>query len=128
MSDTAASTAQVVILPSNYTKVNPPETFQDSSRGLLSWHTLFSKGLTATDGMTASVAICPTHSGRFCRHHHPQAEIYYVLEGTATVFVLGKEYEVGNGSAIFIPGGVEHGVINQTDQECRWFYVYATSS
>jgi quercetin dioxygenase-like cupin family protein len=79
--------------------------------------------------MTAGVGVCPPKTGRLCLHHHPQAEIYYILEGRATVTVGGVKHHVQKGSSVYIPGGTEHGVVNEDpDQEFKWFYVFPTAS
>src|SRR5689334_13370488 len=117
--------SQIVVLPPNHTEITPREVFSDPAQGLLSWHTLFSRGKTPTNEITVGVAVCPARSGLLCRHHHPQDEVYYVLEGHATVTVGADKHQVEKGSAIYIPGGIEHGVVNDADEDFKWLYVLA---
>ncbi len=41
--------------------------------------------------------------------------------------IEGKEFIVGKGDTVFLPGGVEHGVrsMEEGEEELRWFYVFA---
>ncbi|KAJ9637836.1 hypothetical protein H2201_007771 [Coniosporium apollinis] len=120
--------AQAVVLPSNYTSTNPPESFADSHRGELTWHTLFSNPSTPTSNMSAGIAVCPPRTGHLRQHRHAQAEIYYILEGRGTVVVNGVEHPVEKGCAVFIPGDAEHGVTNDAEDELKWLYVFPTGA
>lgn len=43
------------------------------------------------------------------RHvHHDEDEIFYVLDGTVSVFVDGRSYTAEQGAFVFLPKGVEH--------------------
>ncbi|EON69984.1 hypothetical protein W97_09250 [Coniosporium apollinis CBS 100218] len=119
---------EVVVLPANYTSVNPPESFSDSRRGELTWHTLFSTPSTPTSDMSAGIAVCPPRTGRLHQHRHAQAEIYYILEGRGTVAVNGVEHPVEKGCAMFIPGDADHAVINDSEDELKWLYVFPTGA
>jgi mannose-6-phosphate isomerase-like protein (cupin superfamily) len=39
---------------------------------------------------------------------HTEDEIYYVIDGDATVWVAGEERSVGPGAVIYVAAGVEH--------------------
>jgi oxalate decarboxylase/phosphoglucose isomerase-like protein (cupin superfamily) len=54
--------------------------------------------------------------------------VYHVLSGSGIVTVEGKDYQVAKGSSVFVPGDAEHGVRNESEEEFRWFYVFATDS
>lgn len=45
--------------------------------------------------------------------HADQDKFYYVIEGEGVFTVGGETQTAGPGSAIFAPGGVDHGVANQ---------------
>ena len=47
-------------------------------------------------------------------HTHPTSEGISVLEGTASVFVEGRRYELSALDAIHVPAGVPHAVRNQS--------------
>jgi len=47
-------------------------------------------------------------------HKHPEAHLFYVLEGTLAIYLEGKDwFEVEKGSYIYIPGDTEHGFENR---------------
>ena len=41
-------------------------------------------------------------------HTHQVDQIFYILKGTMTVEIKGKEYEVGPGTLVVFPAGVPH--------------------
>lgn len=43
-------------------------------------------------------------------HSHPHEQMSYCLKGSFTFRIDGKEYVVGTGESIAIPGGARHGV------------------
>lgn len=77
--------------------------------------------------MCAGIAVCPPKTGSLALHRHAQAEIYHIIEGRGTVVIEGQKHPVEKGATIFIPGEAEHGVINETEEELRWFYVFPTA-
>ncbi len=49
-------------------------------------------------------------------HHHPRTEeIYYILEGVASMTIDGETQHVGPGDAIAIPAGAVHAIRNTGD-------------
>ncbi len=51
-------------------------------------------------------------------HHHTNAsEFYYILEGTATVTSGDEVQKVRAGTAIYIPAGDEHRIVNDGNHE-----------
>ena len=66
--------------------------------------------------------------GSLSLHRHDQAEIYHVLDGQATVTINGTRHDVEKGSTLFIAGNAEHSVVNNCDEDFRWFYVFAADS
>ncbi len=63
----------------------------------------------------------------FALHSHPQAEVYFGLEGEGMVMIDGKPHRLAPGVALFIPGGVVHGV-PEVSAPLKWFYTFATAS
>ncbi|KAL2834777.1 RmlC-like cupin [Aspergillus pseudoustus] len=104
----------------------PVESFEDPARGEVTWRTLFTHPKTPSSDLSAGIAICPPKSGYLCSHHHAQAEIYYILEGRGVVIIDGVRYNVQKGSAVFIPGDMEHSVVNDEGEELKWLYVFPT--
>ncbi|PWY95756.1 RmlC-like cupin [Aspergillus sclerotioniger CBS 115572] len=117
-----------VILSSSAITAFPPESFSDPLHGELTWRTLLSQPNTPTSDLSAGIAVCPPHTGHLCAHRHTQAELYYVLKGRATVTIDGQPHQVEKGSAVFIPGDAEHSVMNDSDQEFEWLYVFPGGS
>ncbi len=96
---------------------------------LTRWRTLISGDRTPTDSLTVGVAELEIGEARaFCLHKHAQAEVYYILFGEGVVTISGKDYSVRPGTAVFIPGGAEHGVWNTGTEVLRLLYVFPTSS
>lgn len=106
----------------------PVESFEEPSRGEVSWRTLFTQPKTPTSDLSAGIAVCPSLTGHLCRHRHAQAEIYHILEGRGIVTVGAEPYEVEKGSAVFIPGDVEHSVVNNGEEPLKWFYIFPSGS
>src|SRR3954451_19626067 len=74
-----------------------------AERGESVWRTLISRGLTPSERLTVGVARLPG-GGSLPAHHHEQAEVYYVLEGTGLVTVDGATHRLRPAAAVFIPG------------------------
>jgi quercetin dioxygenase-like cupin family protein len=124
--DAMAFPTHAVVLPSDYTSKNTPEKFDDPNRGECTWHTLPSQPNTATNSMCAGIAVCLPRTGRLCSHRHEQAEIYYIISGKGIMTIDGEKYHVECGSSVFVPGNAEHGIVNDGEEELRWFYVFPT--
>lgn len=48
---------------------------------------------------------------------HAGEEFYYVLSGTATFYVDGKEYEIAEGEVIHYPSTLPHRTVNKQEEE-----------
>ena len=48
-------------------------------------------------------------------HSHETDQFFYVLEGTMSISVDGKEFQAGPGSLVFFPAGVPHRNWNEFD-------------
>ncbi|TQN42370.1 cupin domain [Blastococcus colisei] len=56
-------------------------------------------------------------------HRHAPAEIYHVLEGTATIYVGDDAYRAGPGDTVYVPAWAPHGIdTNDDDLRMYWFY------
>jgi mannose-6-phosphate isomerase-like protein (cupin superfamily) len=104
-----------------------PDGWDDATHGRLRWRTLFSQGLTPTEAITCGVAELG-RGDRLERHRHAPAEIYYIIAGEGFVFLAGKEFAVGAGAAVFIPGMAEHGIRQTGAATLRFFYAFAVDS
>ena len=107
--------------------VEPCDGWDDSVRGRVRWRTLFSKGMTPTEGLTCGVATLE-RGGWLGLHRHAPPEVYYVLAGAGVVTLEGHERPVKAGSAVFIPGMAEHGIRQMGAEALRLFYAFPTDS
>jgi quercetin dioxygenase-like cupin family protein len=102
------------------------EGWSDPARGSVRWKSLFSADRTATDSMVCGIALMAKGED-FALHSHPEAEIYFGLEGEGIVMVNGLPQRLAPGVAIFIPGGAVHGV-PRVSGPLKWLYVFARDS
>jgi quercetin dioxygenase-like cupin family protein len=106
------------------------ETWPDeeiAEKGLIYWKTLVSADLTRSEALTMGLAKIPP--GEALREHrHRQAEIYLLLEGTASITIDGETRPVSAGSAAFIPGNALHSCENTGSSDLRVTYVFAADS
>ncbi len=76
---------------------------------------LVGKNGAARDAKDFGVLVQDAKAGSVPRdkklHYHSKQEtLFFVLSGRCVVSVEGKEYEVGPGSALWIPSGEKHGL------------------
>src|SRR5262245_12387340 len=103
------------------------DSWDDPVKGVLGFRTLFSAGATATRALTAGIADLSA-GGWLGLHRHAPAEIYYVDEGRGTVTLGGAGFSGAAGTAVYIPGGTEHGIRNTGPVPLRFFYAFAVDS
>jgi quercetin dioxygenase-like cupin family protein len=98
----------------------------DPARGRIGWQTLLSAGQTDSNSLVAGVATLQAGDDLLA-HHHPQAEIYFGLEGCGTVMIDGVPHDLSPGVLLFIPGGTVHALPPVTGT-LRFLYAFATDS
>lgn len=81
-----------------------------ASEGRLTWQTLISGDRTPSSRSVVGVADFPPQ-GELKAHFHQQSEYYFCLSGSGRVSVNGALFELQPEVALFIPGGMEHGVL-----------------
>lgn len=104
----------------------PDERWEDSARGTIRFRTLISAPATDTRDLVCGVALMAAGE-TFALHHHPQAEVYFGLEGEGEVLIDGVPHRLAPGVALYIPGGAVHGVPVATGP-LKWFYSFAADS
>lgn len=57
-------------------------------------------------------------------HTHPCEETVVVLEGKATAYVDGQQYQLGRFDTTFVPPLVPHCFVNETDEKMVFVYFY----
>ena len=59
-------------------------------------------------------------------HYHPEMEFIYLDEGSMTFYVEGKQYNMKEGDALFIPPALVHNAVKNTGVPCRHYAVSYT--
>jgi quercetin dioxygenase-like cupin family protein len=54
---------------------------------------------------------------------YQREELIIIIKGIATVIVQNRFFELNPGEAKFIPEGIRHNVVNNTDKEIEYIYV-----
>ncbi|MDD4847362.1 MAG: cupin domain-containing protein [Bacteroidales bacterium] len=83
--------------------------------------TIISQTLLRPDQMSGKSRLCarntlPPHSSIGQHPHTIDAEIYYILEGEATVCDNGKEMILHAGDVMFTANGETHSIANNSDK------------
>ena len=102
------------------------ERWEDQTRGTIRFRTLISAPETATDSLVCGVAMMAAGE-TFALHAHEHPEVYFGLEGEGQVTIDGQQHTLAPGVALFIPGGVLHGIPLATSP-LKWFYTFAADS
>jgi quercetin dioxygenase-like cupin family protein len=103
------------------------ESWNDATRGTLTFRTLFGGPTSRIGQFTAGVA--ELKPGEWLGvHSHEQAEIYYVFQGELLLQIDGTEHPLRAGSAVSIPGGAMHGLRSVGSTPARLFYTLAADS
>lgn len=102
------------------------ERWDDPARGTIRFRTLISAPQTDTRELVCGVAmLAPGET--FALHSHPEAEVYYGLEGRGEVQIDGVAHHLAPGVALYIPGGAVHGV-PLAATAMTWFYTFAADA
>ncbi|MGB7285980.1 MAG: cupin domain-containing protein [Salaquimonas sp.] len=88
----------------------PIEGGFDPAFGNVTWQTLISGDKTNSNGLILGVATFPAN-GVLHLHRHLPPEFYFCIAGSGVVTMDGLKYTITQGSAVYIPGNVEHGVV-----------------
>ncbi|WP_136644606.1 MULTISPECIES: cupin domain-containing protein [Tabrizicola] len=104
----------------------PDERWDDPARGTIRFRTLISAPATDTRDLVCGIALMAPGE-TFALHSHPQAEVYFGLEGEGEVLIDGRPHRLAPGVALYIPGGAVHGVPLATTS-LKWFYTFAADS
>ena len=129
--------AQPLVLLPSLISSKPPESFPDSSRGIVEWRTLVSAPDTQSCSLVAGIATCPAKAdtlgavgGHLCAHRHKQPELYHIVAGRGLMEIDGREFEVEKGTVVYIPGDAEHGIknIGGANEDLVWLYVFPGDS
>jgi quercetin dioxygenase-like cupin family protein len=93
------------------------------------WKQHFTGDKTPTQDISMGTFEVPP-GGELTLHYHSPQEIYYVLEGEATLLMNGDAKRLKSGMAVYIPAGSLHGVRNDslTTFKAIWMFPIGTWS
>ena len=93
-------------------------------RGTVRWKNLFGGDASTGADLTLGVALL-RKGDTLAPHRHAQPETYFGLSGRGLVTVEGEVHVLTPGTAIFIPGGAEHQIHNDSDEDFQLLYTFA---
>ncbi|MBL0333956.1 MAG: cupin domain-containing protein [Chitinophagaceae bacterium] len=103
--------------------VPPPKPLEPGPGGL-DIRTLIRSSQTNMQFSCVEFAVAPKKMGPAPHYHKELDELMYVLDGTATVMVEDKVYEIPAGGWHFRPHGKVHTFFNQTNESFRGIDMY----
>ena len=80
---------------------------------------IFSRADFDETGHLLQVVTIPPHTRQRLHSHEKQTEVFYILEGEATIALNTVAYVARPGDAFICSPGDVHNIWNQTDQEFR---------
>ncbi|WP_433802281.1 cupin domain-containing protein [Actinomycetospora sp. CA-084318] len=104
----------------------PWETWDDPVRGRLRWCLLDDGSDPAPHNLTTGV-IDLEPGDWLGRHRHAATELYFVVSGTAVVWLAGEETTAQAGTHVRLPGGIEHG-LRADDGPARVLFSFPTTA
>ncbi len=75
------------------------------------------------DGLTVKMSVVGQSKAMHAPHHHPEEEVYFILEGTAHFFLNGQTTTGNAYSSFYCPSGSEHGISNAGDGELKYLVI-----
>ena len=82
-------------------------------------HILAAEELGKTGRLFAHMVVHPGDSIGYHKHEG-EYEVYYILDGTATLTQDGEVYELHSGDVAICPPGSSHGVENCSDKDLHF--------
>lgn len=126
MSESRRSTKPIILTPEAAVAI-PFEGFSEiRTGGDVTWKTLLSSPKTPSNTFASGFARCAPKGGHLNCHRHSHPELYYIIRGRGILSIHGREHGVEQGTFVFIPGDLEHGIRNEGEEELVWLYVFAT--
>ena len=75
------------------------------------------------DGRTLKMSVVKPHSATHPPHRHAEDEFFFVLEGTAEVFLNGETKVVHPYTSFYCPSDSLHGIRNPGDTELKYLVI-----
>jgi mannose-6-phosphate isomerase-like protein (cupin superfamily) len=78
---------------------------------------------TFARGKTVKLSVVRPGAAKHPPHVHAEDEFYFILEGTAELFLNGKTGIAGPMTCFYCPSNVEHGIRNAGDVELKYLVI-----
>ena len=75
------------------------------------------------DGRTIKLSVVELHSAIHPPHKHSEDEFFFVLEGSAELFLNGETKTAGPMTSFYCPSFSEHGIRNVGDTELKYLVI-----
>jgi mannose-6-phosphate isomerase-like protein (cupin superfamily) len=75
------------------------------------------------DGKTLKMSVVAPHSATHPPHIHAEDEFFFILEGTAELYLKGKWTHAEPYTSFYCPSNVEHGIRNAGDTELKYLVI-----
>jgi quercetin dioxygenase-like cupin family protein len=75
------------------------------------------------DGRTIKLSVVRAHGATHPPHAHPEDEFFFVLEGTAELYLAGATRVAGPYTSFYCPPSVLHGIRNTGDKELKYLVI-----
>ncbi len=75
------------------------------------------------DGRTLKMSAVKPHAATHPPHRHPEDEIFFVLEGTAEVFLNGEKTLLQPYASFYCPPNSDHGIRNAGDTDLKYLVI-----
>jgi mannose-6-phosphate isomerase-like protein (cupin superfamily) len=116
---TASSPARPPYTLDNCINTFEPAKTEKTAAGYQYW---FADGSLA-EGKTVKLSVVGPHLATHAPHHHPEDEFFFILAGTAELFLDGQWLTVGSNTCFYCPSGHEHGIRNAGDTELKYLVI-----
>ena len=84
----------------------------------------FERDITPTSNIAAGIVTIPAHQEQTkLSYHNEGEEIYYIVKGKGKFVLDDKEYDVEDGTAVYVAPGIGHRAKNTGNEEMKIFYV-----
>lgn len=75
------------------------------------------------DGRTIKLSVVAPHSATHAPHKHSEDEFFFVLEGTAELYLNGETMTAEAMTSFYCPSNSEHGIKNIGDTELKYLVI-----
>lgn len=75
------------------------------------------------DGRTLKMSVVAPHSATHPPHTHIEDEFFFILEGTARLYLNGDSVTANPYASFYCPSGIEHGIRNIGNTELKYLVI-----